>query len=104
MKILLLPNSFKGSLSARQTTRVLTSVLQTKHQVKSFPLSDGGDGFVDFFSMLHPSACKVYLQAQNAFGQKKITSYLWLNSQKTAVIETARICGLGSAKKEDYLL
>ena len=100
MKILILPNSFKGSLSARQTTRVLSSCLK-KHQIKSFPLSDGGDGFIDFFSVLYPASQKIYLQAQDAFGQKKRTSYLWLKKQKTAIIETAQICGLGTAKKED---
>ena len=101
MHILILPNSFKGSLSARQTARVLTNALQKKHRVHAFALSDGGDGFVDFFKALHPAARIVRLQAQNAFQQKKSTSYLWLEKEKTAVIESARICGLGKAKKEE---
>ena len=101
MRILLLPNSLKGSLSARQTARVLESVLQKKHSVHSFPLSDGGDGFIDFFKALHPAAKRVYLRAKNAFLKEKNTSYLWLPKEKTAVIETARICGLGTAQKED---
>ncbi len=101
MHILLLPNSLKGSLSARQTARVLCTALGKKHTVKAFPLSDGGDGFIDFFSTLYPLARKVYLTAQNAFGKSARTSYLWLPQQKTAVLETARICGLGNAKKEE---
>jgi len=101
MKILLLPNSLKGSLSARQTARVLQQALGKKHSLKSFPLSDGGDGFIDFFAALYPAARRIPLQAQNAFGKKASTSYLWLAKQKTAVLETAQICGLGSAKKTE---
>ncbi|MBR3631490.1 MAG: glycerate kinase [Elusimicrobiaceae bacterium] len=101
MHILLLPNSLKGSLSARQTARVLCQALQKKHTVRAVALSDGGDGFIDFFSTLYPSARKVYLSAQNAFGKSVRTSYLWIPKQKTAVLETAQICGLGQAKKEE---
>lgn len=101
MKILILPNSFKGSLSARQTARVLSTALSKKHCIKSFPLSDGGDGFIDFWKALFPSAQTVRLRTSNAFHNKSNTSYLWLRDSKTAVIETARICGLGQAKKEE---
>ena len=101
MRILLLPNSLKGSLSARQTARVLHRTLESHHTLKSFLLSDGGDGFIDFFAALYPVAKRVRLSAQNAFGKTATTSYLWLPAQKTAVIETAQICGLGHAKKSD---
>lgn len=101
MKILILPNSFKGSLNARQTACVLGSALGKKHTVKTFPLSDGGDGFIDYWQALFPAAQKVRLYTQNAFGKRSATAYLWLPKQKTAVIETARICGLGTAKKEE---
>lgn len=101
MRILVLPNSLKGSISARQTARVLCAALQPSHQVKAFPLSDGGDGFIDFFSALFPTAQKVYTRAQNAFGKTRRIPYLWLAKQKTAVLESAQICGLGKAKKEE---
>ena len=101
MKILLLPNSLKGSLSARQTARVLQRALGKKHQVKSFLLSDGGDGFIDFFITNYSSSKVVPLKTHNAFGKMISTSYLWLPNTKTAVIETARICGLGMASKKE---
>ena len=101
MNILILPNSMKGSLSARQTARVLSRARGKRHKVKSFPLSDGGDGFIDFFKALHPAARTVRLHAKNAFLKEAQTSYLWLPGEKTAVLETARICGLGTAKKEE---
>ncbi|WP_458402159.1 glycerate kinase [Candidatus Avelusimicrobium sp.] len=101
MNILLLPNSLKGSLNARQTARILENALGKKHTLKTFLLSDGGDGFIDFFASLYPQAQKVRVRAQNAFGKKTYTHYLWLATTKTAVLETARICGLGSAKKQE---
>ena len=101
MKILLLPNSLKGSLSARQLARVLQQALGKKHLIKSFPLSDGGDGFIDFFAALYSSAQLISCKAQNAFGKTQSTSYLWLAKQQTAVLETARICGLAQVAKED---
>lgn len=42
MRILILPNSMKGSLSARQTARVLSRALEKKHTVKSFPYPTEG--------------------------------------------------------------
>lgn len=101
MHILVLPNAFKGSLSALQTARLLTRYLSPLHAVKAYPISDGGDGFIDFFRALYPASRVIYLQAKNAFLKNKRTSFLMLPDRKTAVIETARICGLGSAKKEE---
>ena len=101
MNILVLPNAFKGSLSALQTARILQKELSARHRVYAVPVSDGGDGFIDFFKYLYPTARIVRLRAKNAFNQTKATSYLLLPDGKTAVIETARICGLGSAKKEE---
>ena len=101
MRILALPNSFKGSLSALQTARVLEKELGKRHAVYAFPVSDGGDGFIDFFTALDPKARLVPLRAKNAFLKSRQTAYLLLSDQKTAVVETARICGLGRAKKEE---
>lgn len=101
MKILVLPNAFKGSLSALKAAQILTRSLQKKHTVRAFPIADGGDGFIDFFRTLDPQASCISLIANNAFCQKKRTSFLLLSDGKTAVVETARVCGLGTAKKEE---
>lgn len=101
MRILALPNAFKGSLSALQTARVLEKELGKRHAVYAFPVSDGGDGFIDFFTSLDPQARLIPLRAKNAFLKTRPTAYLLLSDRKTAVVETARICGLGRAKKEE---
>lgn len=101
MHILALPNAFKGSLSALQTARILQKELSPRHRVTAIPVSDGGDGFIDFFKYLYPASRTVRLRAKNAFNKTQNTSYLLLPDGKTAIIETARICGLGSAKKSE---
>ena len=100
MKILVLPNALKGSLSAREFIKIAQKTLTPKHTVRAFPISDGGDGLLDFFRALDPTAQTVFVTAKNAFLQQKRTSFLLLDHGKTAVIETARVCGLGSADKK----
>ncbi len=96
MKILLLPNAFKGSLSATRAAGVLARTLSPQHTVRAYPISDGGDGFMDFFRALYPNSQKITVTATDAFLKKKRTSFLMLPDGKTAVLETAKICGLGN--------
>lgn len=96
MKILLLPGAFKGTLSAVQAGRILQRTFSARHAVRFFPVSDGGDGFIDTFCALDPHARLVKVRAKNAFLQTKTTSFLMCSDGKTAVLETARICGLGN--------
>ena len=101
MKILVLPNAFKGSLSAIKAAQTLARALQKKHEVRALPVSDGGDGFLDFFKTLDPQAKQIVFTAKNAFLKNKKTSFLLLSAHKTAVVETARVCGLGNAKQQE---
>ncbi len=101
MHILLLPGAFKGTLSAVQAGQILAQHLSPRHAVRAFPIADGGDGFIDTFLALDPHAQLIKTRAQNAFLQPRTTSFLLLSDGKTAVLETARICGLGRAKKDE---
>lgn len=101
MKILLLPGALKGTLSAVRAGQILLKQLSPRHAVRMFPIADGGDGFIDAFAALDPHAKLIKTRAKNAFLKTRATSFLLLSDGKTAVIETARICGLGHAKKEE---
>lgn len=101
MKILALPNALKGSLSAAQAGQIFLRALAKRHTVRAWPISDGGDGLLDFFKTLDPCAKTVFITAQNAFFKNKRVPFLILSDKKTAVLETAKICGLGSAKKSE---
>ena len=101
MNILLLPGALKGSLSALQAGQILSKNLGQHHALRFFPIADGGDGFIDCFRALDSQAQLIRTRAQNAFGRVKQTSFLMLSDEKTAVLETARICGLGAAKPQE---
>ena len=101
MHILLLPGALKGTLSAVQAGQILTRCLSPRFAVRMFPIADGGDGFIDTFYALDPHAQLIKTRAKNAFLKTRATSFLLLSDGKTAVVETARICGLGRAKKEE---
>lgn len=101
MNILVLPNAFKGSLSAAKAALLFKRELGRTHAVRAFAVSDGGDGFIDFFRMLDPHAQLISLRAKNAFLKNHRTQFLLLSDGKTAIVETARVCGLGQAQKED---
>lgn len=101
MNILLLPGALKGTLSAVRAGQILTRSLSPRHTVRMFPVADGGDGFIDTFYALDPHAKLIKTRAKNAFLKTRATSFLLLSDNKTAVLETARICGLGRAKKEE---
>jgi len=101
MRILLAPNALKGSLSAAKAAAAIKRALSPRHDVTTFPISDGGDGFIDFFRMLDPQSHLISVTAKNAFHKTKRTSFLLLSDGETAVLETARICGLGSAKANE---
>ena len=96
MKILALPNALKGSLTARQAGQIFLRTLSVRHCVRVYPIADGGDGFLHCFSTFFPQAKTCHLIVKNAFLKNKRTSFLFLPTQKTAVIETAQICGLGN--------
>ena len=98
MKILALPNAFKGSLSAQKAGQVFVRALAKRHTVRVYPLSDGGDGFLDFFKALDPHAKTIFTNAKNAFLKTRRAPFLLLSDGKTAVVETAKICGLGTAR------
>ena len=101
MKILALPNALKGSLSARQAGQIFRRTLSSRHTVRVWPISDGGDGFLDFFKTLDPHTRTFFVTAKNAFLKDKRVPFLLLSDGKTAVLETALICGLGTAKKSE---
>ena len=101
MHILLLPNALKGSLSAREFITVARRELAAKHRVSAGPISDGGDGFLDFFQTLYPNAQKKYVRAHDAFLRVCRAPFLFLPREKTAALETAQICGLGNLSKKE---
>ena len=97
-KIILIPDSFKGTLSAAEFCHISSEVLK-KHfpatEIISLPLADGGEGTTDCFLTMD-GYTKVTATVKNAF-MEDITGYYAVKGN-TAVMEMAMCASLPSAK------
>ena len=97
-KIILIPDSFKGTLSAAEFCHISSDVLK-KHfpatEIISLPLADGGEGTTDCFLTMD-GYTKVTATVKNAF-MEDITGYYAVKGN-TAVMEMAMCASLPSAK------
>ena len=94
--VLLAPDSFKGSLSAIEFCDIAKQVIETIHpqaKVLSYPMSDGGEGFVDSF-VYAGVAEKQSLWVSDALGKKTKAMFAWQPDNQTAIIEMAQASGL----------
>jgi len=103
MKILLIPDSFKGSLSSKEVAEALKRGLKKvlrKTEIEIKPFADGGEGFVE----------ALYYSIGGKLKRKEVTSPLinrktrgkYLLWKDYAVIEMAQASGLNLLKREEY--
>lgn len=97
MKVIVAPTSFKGSLTASEATECIASaVRQTLPQaeVVEFPLSDGGEGFVD--TLVRGSGGRIQeTEVEGPLPQQRVRAR-WgiLGRRQVGVIEMAGAAGL----------
>lgn len=99
-KILLVPDSFKGTLSSRQVCQVMAGQLRRffpQAQVKSIPVADGGEGSVEAF-LAAAGGERRTRTATGPFGEPVEAFYGILGDGRTAVIEMAACAGLPLAE------
>lgn len=97
MRILIAPDSFKGSLTAfaaaeamrRGAARACGSA-----RIDVCPLSDGGEGFLEVSSSLFGGTTR-HVEVTGPMGSRVEARMLFLPDGTTAVIETALAVGLG---------
>ncbi|MGL4631713.1 MAG: glycerate kinase [Leadbetterella sp.] len=92
--ILVVPDSFKESLSSLDVCKVIQAAVEGELknvQVKTLPLADGGEGSLEAIEN-SISSQRIYLTAKNALGEPIDTFYL--KSADTAFIEMAKVNGL----------
>lgn len=98
MKILIVPDSFKGTLSSKEVCACIEKGIKQvdkKCEIISLPFSDGGEGFSDCFKDI----CKgntLYTKCHNIYNQL-IDGYITV-FDKTTVIECAVASGLLAKK------
>ncbi len=96
MKIVIAPDSFKESLSAKQAGEIIAKAIKKiipRAQTLLFPMADGGEGTVE--SLIEATnGKKINTSAHDPLMRKKETFYGILGDNKTAVIEMATASGL----------
>lgn len=96
MKFVLIPDSFKGTLSSEQICRVMKERIQ-KHLPGSdclvIPVADGGEGSVDAF-ITALGGEKIYLPVKDPYFEEMEAYYGLIDNGETAVIEMAACAGL----------
>lgn len=103
-KVVIAPDSFKGTLSSEQACDIIASVLCKNYpgvNIMSIPVADGGEGTAE--AMLRAIGGKrVYCRAQSPLG-RDIEAYYVMLADKTAVVESALASGITLEKKNDPL-
>ena len=98
MKIVIAPNSFKGSLSATQAARAIgRGVLQAlpDAQIVEVPVADGGDGTVEALVTANHGTFQ-WANVEGPLGDPVHASYGLIEGGTTAVIELATASGFES--------
>lgn len=95
-KFVLIPDSFKGTLSSTEICSIMGSVIKKHYpnaDIVSIPVADGGEGSVDCF-LTALGGEKVFITSKNPYFEDMQGFYGLLNDGKTAVIEMASVAGL----------
>lgn len=101
MKILVCPDSFKGSLTSSQAAQAIKEGILKSNpncEIITLPLADGGEGTGECLKNTVGGEYKK-AETENIFFEKMTGSYLLL-SDKTAFIETATASGIMTVAKE----
>ena len=101
-KCVIIPDSFKGSLSSIEVCNIIKEKVNEffpKCNAIMIPIADGGEGTVDTF-VYSLKAEKVNLKVKNAFGE--VIDVYYGRIKNKAIIEVAQVVGLVSAEgRED---
>lgn len=101
MKILIVPDSFKGTLSSQQVCECIKAGILKSGQntdITTLPFADGGEGFAECLSNFY-KADSLYTWCSDIYGKRiKCPVYTY---ERTAIIECASASGI--QKKKDVM-
>ena len=96
MRILVAPDSYKGSLTARQVCQAIAAGITSAAPdavIDLVPMADGGDGTVEAV-LAATSAEAVHLMVSGPLGDPVKAQFAYMQGSRTAVIEMASASGL----------
>lgn len=100
MKIILAIDSFKGCLTSEEVEDIVSSSLRSKEvDIHKIPMSDGGEGMLEAF--ISAMNGKIVESIVHDPLMRPITAQYGITPDGTAVIETAKACGLTLMSKEE---
>ena len=95
-KFVLIPDSFKGTLSSTKICEIMTDCINQRFdgaEVVSIPVADGGEGSVDCF-LSAKGGEKIITECSGPYFEKVNGFYALLDGGNTAVVEMAAAAGL----------
>jgi glycerate kinase len=96
MKIILIPDSFKGTMSSAEVCAIMEAAIRKRRpqaKIFSIPVADGGEGSVDAF-LTATGGRKIALPVNGPYMEEMTSFYGLIDDGKTAVIEMAAAAGL----------
>ena len=96
MKFVLIPDSFKGTLSSGQICRIMDEKIKRHFPdstTVSIPVADGGEGSVDAF-ITAVGGTREYVTVKNPYFEEMESYFGLIDGGNTAVIEMASCAGL----------
>ncbi|MEG1366044.1 MAG: glycerate kinase [Oscillospiraceae bacterium] len=95
-KIILIPDSFKGTMSSEEICDIMATSIKKAYanaQITAIPVADGGEGSVDAF-LCAVGGEKKYLNVKGPYFEEMSAFYGVIDGGATAVIEMAACAGL----------
>ena len=103
MNVLIIPDSFKGSLSATEVSKEINKTVKKiipTSIVKELPFSDGGEGALDFLKK-NKKGKLIQSQTFDPLGRKIIVPFFLFDDKKTAWVELSQASGINLLKKSE---
>ena len=96
MKVIVAPNAFKGSLSARQAAAAIARGVRQvfpEAEIVEIPVADGGDGTAEALVTAHRGDYRT-VEVEGPDGEPVQAVYGLIDEGRTAVVELASASGL----------
>ncbi|MDR1272031.1 MAG: glycerate kinase [Clostridiales Family XIII bacterium] len=104
-KILLVPDSFKGTMSSAEVCEILSGSISRFYpqtQIISIPVADGGEGSVDAY-LAYMGGEKVSVTVKDLYMESMESFYGLVDDGATAIIEMAACAGLPLAGDDPHV-
>ncbi|MCO5723864.1 glycerate kinase [Robiginitalea marina] len=97
MRMVLIPDKFKGSLTAAEVTLAIEKGVRSVipgAEFMNFPASDGGDGFLEAVRAARPRAEYMEALVADPLGRPVRAAFLWDRDTREAFVELAAASGM----------